>query len=264
MGYVDLHSHVLPEVDDGAQSFAESLDMLAAASRAGTRHLVATPHMFQPGLGSDDPAAIEAAFSDFSERLDRRRSEPDGAAIGDLEIHLGSENFVCTELLAAVASRRVLTLAGSRYLLIEFWPPTTATSARRAVNEIQNAGYVPILAHVERYSFLQEEPSRLEQLVEAGCVAQVNGTAILGLHGLRITQLTDRWLRRRLIGVVASDSHGVDSRRPELDETAAQLVKRYGPATERLCLHDNPHAVLADETTSLPSAEQPTRWWRRR
>ncbi len=264
MEYVDLHSHVLPGIDDGAQSFAESLDMLAAASGAGTRHMVATPHMFQPGLGSDDPAVVEAAFDDFSERLEGRRRDPDGSAVGKIEVHLGSENYVCTELLTAVASRRVLTLGGSRYLLVEFWPPTTASAARHAISEIQDSGYVPVLAHVERYSFLQHEPEMLEQLVDGGCLAQVNSAAILGLHGLPITQLTDRWLRRRLIAVVASDSHGLAPRRPELDQVAEHLEARYGANTAELCLRDNPRAILADESTTLPPEEARSRWWRRR
>ena len=261
MEYLDIHTHVLPGVDDGAQSFAEAIGMLEVAWEAGTRQVVATPHMFHSGLGSNDPAAVTAAFSAFTERLDRQRgAEPDRPP-SEMQIHLGAENYVGIELISAAEAGRVLTLAGSRFLLVEFSPLTTATAARHALSRIQDAGYLPVIAHVERYAFLQDEPAMLEELVAGGCVAQVNASAILGLHGLRIAQLVDDWLRRRQIAVVASDGHGLTARRPELAEASHLLAARYGETTARACLHDNPSSILADTSPTLPPLEPGKRWW---
>lgn len=261
MAYLDIHTHLLPGIDDGAQSFAEAVGMLEVAWRAGTTHLVATPHMFHSGLGSDDPAAVTAAFSAFTERLDRLRCAEPSRLPDEIQIDLGAENYVGIELIRAVEAGRVLTLAGSRFLLVEFSPLTTATAARHALSRIQDSGYVPVVAHVERYAFLQDEPAMLEQLVEGGCVAQVNAAAILGRHGLRIAQLADDWLRHRLIAVVASDGHGLSTRRPELAEASDHLAARYGETTARACLHENPSAILADASPTLPPLGPRKRWW---
>jgi protein-tyrosine phosphatase len=254
MGYVDLHTHVLPGLDDGAGSFAEAVEILAAARRAGTTAMVATPHMFQPGLGSDDPAAVRQAFARFRERLA-------AAEAGAVELYLGAENFVGEPLLDAAREDAALTLGGTRALLVEFWPLTTAGAARHAVDSLLAAGYTPVLAHVERYGFLQQEPALLERFVGAGCVAQVNASAVVGHHGLATVQRVDRWLRGGLIAVVASDGHNVSSRPPRLDEAAAALASRHGAAVAELCLSDNPRALLAGLPVTPPPS-RPARWWR--
>lgn len=259
MGYVDIHSHLLPGLDDGAGSFAEAVEMLRAARRCGTVAMVATPHMFQPGLGSDDPAAVRAAFAALRRRLD----DAAGAAGAVVELHLGAENYVGDRLLAAAADRTALTLGGSAALLVELWPPTAAGTARRALEALLALGYTPVLAHVERYGCLREEPLLLEQLVAAGCVAQVNSGAVVGRHGLATVQLVDRWLRRGLVAVVASDGHDVTSRPPQLDEAAGLLASRHGAAMAELCLTANPRALLAGRPVTLPVVPR-SRWWSRR
>jgi protein-tyrosine phosphatase len=261
MGYVDVHSHLLPGIDDGPESMVEALDILACAHAAGTSAMVATPHMFQPGLGSDDPAAVRAAFASLRERA---AGEEDWAA-ASVEMHLGAENFLGEALLEAAAADSVVTLGGTRALLVELWPMTAGGAARHALDALLSLGYLPVLAHVERYGFLREDPSLLEELVAAGCVAQVNAGAVIGRHGLPTVQLVDRWLRRGLVTVVASDAHNVTSRPPALDEAASVLRSRHGDATADLCLRVNPSALLAGEPlTPPPSSASRRRWWHRR
>ncbi|MDH3523058.1 MAG: hypothetical protein OES32_05665 [Acidobacteriota bacterium] len=263
MDLVDIHSHVLPGADDGAATFAEAVEMLAIARAAATAEIVATPHMFAAGLGSDDAAAVRALFDRFVERL-QQLDEAAGAAADRPRLHLGAENYVSAELLEAMAAGRVQTLGPSRSLLVELWPLTTASAARHAVDRIQAAGYVPVVAHVERYRFLHERPALLEELVGAGWVAQVNGAAVLGQDGLKTAQLADRWLRRGLVSVIASDGHGARVRSPALDEVRIHVESRYGATTARLCLRDNPLALLADRPVVLPPEVPRFRWPGRR
>ncbi len=260
MAFVDIHSHVLPGVDDGARSFADAVEMLAVARASGTEQIVATPHMFAPGVGSDDPEVVQAAYDDFVSRLDR----DERVALEGLRVHLGAENYVSGELIAALEAGRALTLGASRSLLLEFWPLTAKSAALQALDRVQAAGYLPVVAHVERYRFLHEAPETLDQMVGAGCVAQVNASAILGDQGLEVAQLTDRWLRRGLISVVASDAHGLGRRSPELGAVHRRLESRYGAATARLCLRLNPLALLASEPTTRPPETRRFRWWRKR
>lgn len=261
MGHVDIHCHLLPGIDDGAASLAETVEMLSLAGAAGTDQIVATPHMFQPDIGSDDVDLVRHCWRNLCANLETLEIE--GAALALPTVHLGAENYVGAELLAAVSAGEVLTLSGSRFLLVELWPLTTGTAARHALDHIASAGYTPVLAHVERYGFLRSDPSALPNLVEAGYVAQVNAAAILGRQGLKIAQLVDHWLRRGLIAVVASDGHGVDSRQPKLDAVAELLAKRHGKTTAELLLQDNPRALLAGAEPTLPSLEPRRRWWQR-
>ncbi len=258
MGLIDIHTHLLPCFDDGPQSSTEAAAMLEAAWAGGTREIVATPHMFHSHLGSDDREEVEALFAGWRSELLEEMERPRPA------IHLGAENYVSSEFAEALAVKRVLTLAGSRYLLIEFWPMILAGAARNAIATIQEAGYVPVLAHVERYGFLQDEPGLLEQLIEGGVVAQVNAGAILGRQGLRIARLADRWLRRGWVAVVASDGHSVTFRPPDLGEVASYLESRFGGETAELCLTRNPSALLADGSPTLPPPASERRWWKRR
>lgn len=274
MNYVDLHSHLLPALDDGPGTFADSVALIEAAWKGGTRRMVATPHMFHGGVGSDDRDEVVERFVDFETRLAahvaERRTQPAGTAgneqegeaayLAGLELALGAENYVGEAFLGALATKRILTLGGSHYLLMEFWPMVTATTARQAIDAVQEQGFVPVLAHVERYAFLQNEPGRLADLVAAGSAAQVNASAILGHQGLRLAEVADRWLRRGLIAVVASDGHDIRTRRPQLTEVADHLRARHGGACEDHCLRLNPTAILADEPIGLPPARR-SRWW---
>jgi protein-tyrosine phosphatase len=261
MGFVDIHSHVLPGIDDGARTFSDAVEMLALARASGTEEIVATPHMFAPGIGSDDADAVQSAYQGFLVRLQRAAAKT--GSLNGLRLHLGAENYVSDDFLTAVEAGRALPLGDSRALLLEFWPLATRSAARHALDRVQAAGFLPVVAHVERYGFLHEEPEALEQLVASGCVAQVNASAILGEQGLRIAQLTDRWLRSGVISVVASDGHSPDSRSPELGTAYAHLVSRYGNATAELCLRGNPLALLADEPPTRPPETRRFRWWRR-
>jgi protein-tyrosine phosphatase len=261
--YVDLHCHLLPALDDGPASFPEAVAMIEVAWQAGTRRMVATPHMFQAGLGCDDPERVADLFAEFERALAARRQGGDGPALEGLELALGAENFVGEAFLRALESGRILSLGASRYVLIEFWPLVAANTAIHAVDALRERGLVPVIAHVERYGFLHDDPRRLEPLLAAGCVAQVNASALLGHQGLRPAQLTDRWLRRGWIGVVASDGHGATTRPAVLEAAADCLRSRYGAATAEACLRDNPAAILADGTVALPPAQKSNHWWRR-
>jgi len=261
MGYTDIHCHLLPGIDDGAADLEESVGMLTAARAAGSSAIVATPHMFQHGLGSEDPDEVRRRFESFLEALEAFRDEHDGAPAVDL--HMGAENFVGAELLQAVTDGSALTLAGSRFLLVEFWPLTAAGAARQALDVILQTGVVPVLAHVERYRFLQDDPDLLEALVGSGCIAQSNAGAVLGDQGLRATELTDRWLRRGLVHVIASDGHGLGRRRPELAAVAEHLERRYGSEMAHCCIESNPQAIVQDATPEPPPVEPRRRWWRR-
>ena len=161
--FVDIHSHLIPEIDDGAASLLESLEMLRFAYERGTRAMVATPHMFA-SFGNSDPLAVYDTYVSTVRRLERLANSDENAFSKEMALYLGSENFVSPEFLEALKDRNVLTLNGSRYLLVEFPPYLPFETAASAIDRVLEVGLTPVLAHVERYSFLEGKPRRLASL----------------------------------------------------------------------------------------------------
>lgn len=250
MGFIDLHSHILPGLDDGASSVDETLAMLRLAHAGGTRVMVATPHCFLPPYDNGEPAIVGNSFRRLVEHLEslgRLDETGEYSFLDDLELRLGAENYVSPEFFDALASKSVVGIDSSRYLLVEFAPLLPWTSALAAIERIFQAGRVPVLAHVERYLFFRKRPKRLAELREMGCVAQLNAATLLGASGRGPARLASRLLGKGLIDVIASDGHGVDSRRPDLGRAAAALGKRHPEDRIALWLWENAARILEDK-----------------
>lgn len=243
-GWTDLHCHFLPGLDDGPDDLDETVEMLRLAHHDGTRELVATPHLFHPGF-SLERVAIEETFHQTLAALDRRRKErPEESFLGDLRFHLGAECHLGAELLAAIERNDAPTLGSSRCLLLEppsFLPPA---AIEEAVRRALAAGYWPLLAHVERYPALVEEPRRLETLVAEGCSVQVNAVTVASMARWRRGRLLRRLFRRELVHVVASDGHGPQYRSPSLLAARRELERRFGIARTREWLSSGPRQLL--------------------
>ncbi len=247
MSIVDIHTHVLPGLDDGAPSFGVVMQMLEIAHRSGTRALVATPHMFLPPFNNHDPAAIHDRFAETVEELWRRSHLEEFVFLKELRLHLGSENYLSPEFLAALETRRVLSLAGSRYLLVEFDAYLAYEMLIAAVDRIAEAGLVPVLAHVERYTPFLERPGRLAELVRRGCVAQLNGSCLLPAAGRSRRRSALSFLRNGLVQVIASDAHENRRRTPDLGFAYDVLSREFPRNWVQAWMHDNPNRILSNQ-----------------
>lgn len=251
MQFVDLHCHLLPGLDDGPTSVAETVEMLRLAHAGGTRALVATPHCFLSPYEISDPTLLASSFQRLTEHLERLRGGVDAAGeyafLGEMALYLGAENYVSPELFVALEQGAVVTLNDSRYLLIEFPPFLSYEVAVSAVERILQAGLFPVLAHVERYGFFRKGTRRLAALQAAGCVAQVNASTVLGASGRGLARWAGKLLDRGLVQIIASDGHGVEARRPDLGRVAAALGRRQPAERIALWLRENGARILADE-----------------
>jgi protein-tyrosine phosphatase len=230
---IDLHSHILPGVDDGAGSLADSLDIARAAVEDGISVIAATPH-----VRDDWPTAAEVMES----RVAELAAELELAGI-PLEVRRGGE--IAIEWLNRLPAEelRRFGLGGSRYLLVETpyhgWP----FGIGHVFFELQEKGFVPVLAHPERNPDVRAHPERLEQLVEAGVLVQVTAASIDGRIGSR-TQACGLWLiRNGLAHLLASDAHHASVRAVGM-AAAAQVVG--GGSLAQWLTRDVPAAILAD------------------
>ena len=243
---IDLHSHVLPGLDDGARDQAESLLMLRLAEADGIRTIVATPH----------------ATSCRPEQIAPSVSRLNAAAAGEglsVKVVAGSEVRLAADLAERHRAGRLVTLNGTDYLLLELplhgdWPPYLL----EAIYALQVAGLVPILAHAERYPAVQKDPGILVDLIVRGVLVQVNATALLDVADPAEARVAAGLLRARMAHLVASDAHDLLSRPPRL-QGALAAVSAIAGDDYAAGMVQTAAAVLAGASVTLPDPQPPPR-----
>jgi len=249
MHFVDIHTHILPEVDDGAASVAETIDMLKIAYDGGTRKIVATPHMFLDLFGNNDIAHIQNLFNRLISDL--RVQADQFPFLDEVEVSLGAENYVSPEFLEALAQGCVLSINGSRYLLIEFSPLSPFNQIEQAVQKVLEMGYTPIIAHLERYAAIQKNPLQIEQFWEMGGVTQINAGSLLRRDGSRSSYCAQQLLQEGLVDVIASDGHGPQWRPPSLEKVFKILENDYEMEDISGWMCKNAEVILTDEVLEV-------------
>jgi protein-tyrosine phosphatase len=228
---IDLHSHLLPNVDDGARTLAESVDLARAAQADGVTAIAATPHVRADYRTS--PATIERGVIALRETFAE-------AGVG-VDVLTGAE--VDVDMLWEIDpfDLRRLTLAGGSYLLLETpyrgWPP----GIMRAIAQLRGSGLTPLLAHPERNGEAQDKPSRVQEAVDAGALVQITSGSVTGRLGASARRGAEALLERGLVHVLASDSHGPHIRMGGLADAAAALGD---PALARYLTVDVPSAIV--------------------
>jgi len=234
---IDLHCHLLPGIDDGAADEATSLEMARIAAADGIRVVACTPHIY-PGLYENDAAGIRART-----RALQRRLHEEGIA---LALDVGADLHLTPELLGRLRSKTAPTIAGSRYFLLE--PPHTVAPPRFAetVFDFVAAGYVPVVTHPERLSWIGRHYELFTQLVRSGVWMQVTAGSLVGRFGRRAKSVAERMLDDGLVHLLATDAHGTRHRAPLLAEGRLAAEKRVGAEEARRLVVDRPQAILDD------------------
>lgn len=226
---IDLHSHLLPAVDDGSRSVEQSVEVLARFKAQGVTAVCLTPHL----LASQAPAGVPAPHQRAWERL--RTAAPQGVAL-----YRGAEVMLDRPLEVAVAKQRAVTLNGSRYLLVEFPRLVASQTVEHALALVVTIGLVPLLAHPERYSCCT--PDAAYRWKSLGALLQVDGPTLLSSRprGDRAREL----LQYGLADIAAGDNHGDDR---SLKAPWDALLDHEGGIQAALMLRTNPAAILADQ-----------------
>ncbi len=232
----DVHSHLLPGLDDGAKTVEEFVAMARAAAAGGTTVMLATPH--RRDVTEDFSIAhLRELFAEMVEELEAR-------GIG-LTLALGMENHLDAALPEALARGEALTMNGARYALVELPFFGHPDWVEPALADIQASGVTPVLAHPERIEMLQRDPDLLHEFVDRGMLTQVTAGSVIGQWGDEVMRFTDYLLRRSLVHILASDTHAAQGpRSPSLlpgMEAAAGIV---GAQKARAMVLDTPRAVI--------------------
>lgn len=237
MGYIDIHSHVLPGVDDGAQDLEQSVAMLRQAQDNGIQQMIVTPHQ-KEGRHCVSPRRMKK----MTEQLQSIAAQEDV----HVKLYCGNELYYRSGLVSLLQSGEVCTLAGSSYALIEFSPADEFSYIRNGLYQILSAGYYPILAHGERYRCLLNQQKRIRELIELGCYLQVNAESVLGKLGFGVRHYLQRLFQERLVHFVSTDAHDTQKRRIRTAECARVLKRKYGEQYAMELLRDNAQYVIED------------------
>ena len=198
---IDIHSHILFGVDDGAGNAEDSLIMAETAAENGVKQMIMTPHCCEAdGFANFNTAELTARF-DSMRAMMKENEIP-------LKLYNGMEVFSTPRLGEQIDEGKLLTLAGSKYLLMEFAFGETDEFMERSLQTVFERGLIPVIAHPERYYFIQDEPAFLEHCALCGAVVQLNKGSLTGMFG-RHAKKTARWcLEHGCVHIIASDAHG--------------------------------------------------------
>ena len=234
---VDLHCHILPDMDDGARESEEAIAMARLALDRGTTRLVATPHCRTGG------AEQVLKATDFLRQQLQCLQLP-------MKIYAGMEIFVTRETPRLLREGKLLTLNNSRYPLVEF--DFEDDKYIPVLHQLVEAGYCPVVAHPERYRYIQQDPRILNEWIDMGCLLQLNKASLSGYFGSTCRELALALVARGYAGVVASDAHGCERRTPRMSRTWDILCRNFSPHTAEVLLQENPRRILRNEPVRTP------------
>lgn len=241
---IDLHTHLLPDWDDGPGDWEEVFQICRVASEDGIKKIVLTPHLFRLSKYENDLNVLEERFLEF-------RAQTEEVAI---EFYRGAEVFVQHNIVETI-KRHDCSVNSSNYLFIEFSSDSIVPGVRDLFCSIMLEGFIPIISHPERNSVFQERPDLLFNLIDLGSLAQVTAMSLTGKFGQRIRKTAELFLKNNLVHVIASDAHDSKKRPPKLSRGVKEAGKIVGKERAEAMVTIIPQAILANET--VPDYREP-------
>ena len=234
---VDIHCHILPEVDDGAWDMEAAVDMAKIARDCGVKKIITTPHF------KGEPKSLEAVgFLMHQRRLLQSRLKREKI---EVELLPGAEVLCVPQTMELAQVGRLPTLGTGRYVLTEFYFDASAGFMDETLHGLRQMGYLPVVAHPERYGAVQRDPELAARWFHRGIVLQINKGSVLGAFGRRAEDAAVRMLCRGNAHIIASDAHSPHVRTTDLQPVRHWCLDHLGQAYTKILLEDNPGRVAA-------------------
>ena len=245
---IDLHCHILPDLDDGAQSLKEAVEMARIAENEGIEKIVATPHLFRDNFVHEDLSIIKERHRKLSKALKAENIH--------VEILSGAEVHISHNLIEEIRKNRsYLVLNKSSYMAVEFPSDHVFSGVKELFFELMSEGIIPIIAHPERNSVFARNSGFLYELIQKGALAQANSGSFSGVYGREVEEAVFCFLELNLIHFIGSDGHNKRSLAPRLSEAVKRAEITLGKERSRALVLDNPRAVI--ENREIPFLADP-------
>ena len=234
---IDIHNHILPNMDDGASSWDISLKMCQEASDDGIKIIVATPHTLN-GIYENNPQDIEEKVKILNQKLKENNIS--------LQILPGSEVHLRDDIIEKIKNQEILTLNKSNYILLEFPHTQIPLHIEEILFQIQIMGITPIISHVERNLEFQRKPNLLINLIQKGALAQLTAASLCGSFGSKIRKFARELLANHLIYCIASDAHSdsTKGRNPILSKALIEAAKIIGQDAVLDLVQSHPKRII--------------------
>lgn len=240
---IDVHSHIIPKIDDGATSFEESYTMFNEAVKTGFTDIIATSHYIEDYYETD---CVERQA--WIEAMNKALKENNI----NLNIHSGNEIYITQNLVKLIKERKASTLAGSRYVLFELPMNNNIVYLNETIFEIKSSGFVPIIAHPERYAFVQRNPNMLTDLIKQGVLFQGNYASIIGRYGNHAKNTIKKLLKANMIHFLGTDCHRKNDIYIQMNDIIQELEKLLGVEMLEKLTTINPSHIIKNEEFSIP------------
>ena len=251
---VDIHSHIVFGVDDGAQTIEDSLAMLEIAAQAGTTDIVATPHS-------------DLKFSYDSDLIKERIAEIQ-ARIGDrIRIHKGCDfHLFYDNIEQCKEDKSRFTINGHRYLMVEFADLAIPKTIDTIFREMLSNEITPVITHPERNRLLMKRVSDMVQWVRAGCLIQVTANSFTGRFGKSAEEAAHRLMRQNMVHFIASDAHDIEWRPPDMRAAYKLISEEYGDLTAERLFQTHPRMTLTGDYIECQDPDDDVAkekaWWK--
>lgn len=233
---IDFHSHILPQIDDGSKSYNETIEMLEEAKNAGFEKIISTSHYIEKYYEINEEQRLQLLKN---------------INFQDIKLYLGSEIYVTNEIVQLLKDKKASTINNSRYVLYELPMHSKNMNDKEIIYRIVENGYVPIIAHPERYSYVQESPEYVEELAEMGALFQSNYGSVIGMYGEKAKKTVKKLLKQNLIHFFGSDVHRPEQIYPKIPKILKKLNKIVSQEKLEELTTLNAQKVLNDEEIDI-------------
>lgn len=238
---LDLHSHILPGVDDGSRSLDESIQMARMYVENGYDSVIVTPHYYD-GVYDSTRETNLAIMEELQEILSNEGIP--------LKLYLGNELYYSRDLPILLKEKRVSAMNSTSFVLVEFPMTEPPLFLEELVYQLQMAGVTPIFAHVERYRFVQKEPDALLPYLKKGCIMQMNLSSLRG-ESEKAKKTAEGLLARQMIQLVGTDSHQSEWRSPDVSDVLTSLREMISTEYFHEIVVENPYRVLDNKRIAI-------------
>ncbi len=235
MGYCDVHCHILPGLDDGAKSMEQAMEMISISVDNGISDIILTPH-YKIDRCEHSKEKILERIQELEINVKQKNS--------DVKLYAGTELMYSEDCISLLEQEKILTLNGTKVLLVEFHPSDNIKYIKESLYKIICAGYNPLLAHIERYENLVGEYDDIEDVIEQGTYIQVNASSVIGKHGMKIKKFIKMLMKYDMLHFIGTDAHNTSDRAPHIGECAKYIEKKFGKEYRDELLINNPAKYL--------------------
>lgn len=234
---IDMHSHILPNIDDGARSIEETLNLMKEAEEAGFEAIISTSH-YMEGYYETDTLEREVWIKLIYEKLQQD---------SELKLYLGNEIFLSENIISLLEQGKASTINDTSYVLFEMPLNVEPFNLYNVMYEMMQYKIVPILAHPERYTFVQQDPELIYDLIEKGVLMQANYASIIGYYGKKAQMMVQKFLENNMIHFLGSDVHRANTIYPKIPQILTKIAEIVGEQKLEELTTINPKLVLQNK-----------------